>query len=211
MAAKPRTIVYVDGFNLYYGAVRGTPYKWLNLEKFFQLVRPHDDIVLIRYFTAQITGPTRPNQDAFLRALATLPKVDITLGTFKQKQIACTHNGCPSPTSTRKYFAIQQEKKTDVNIAVAMLTDAYLNACDQLVLVTGDSDLLGAVKAVRQNFGSKRVVVYVPSRDPARGYVELKAAASKASLLPLNLLPLAQFPNVIPDGAGGTITKPATW
>lgn len=28
---KPRTIVYVDGFNLYYGAVRGTTHKWLDI------------------------------------------------------------------------------------------------------------------------------------------------------------------------------------
>ena len=38
---NPRTVVYVDGFNLYYGAVKGTPYKWLDLEKYFQLLRPH--------------------------------------------------------------------------------------------------------------------------------------------------------------------------
>ncbi len=47
MATKPRTIVYVDGFNLYYGAVKGTPHKWLNLEKFFRMVRPLDDVLRI--------------------------------------------------------------------------------------------------------------------------------------------------------------------
>jgi hypothetical protein len=26
-----RTSIYIDGFNLYYGAVKDTPYKWLNL------------------------------------------------------------------------------------------------------------------------------------------------------------------------------------
>jgi len=34
----PRTIVYIDGFNLYYGAVRGSAFKWLNLQRFFQLL-----------------------------------------------------------------------------------------------------------------------------------------------------------------------------
>ena len=58
-----RTIVYVDGFNLYYGAIRGGAHKWLNLERFFALLRPHDQILQIHYFSALVDGPTRPNQD----------------------------------------------------------------------------------------------------------------------------------------------------
>jgi len=67
-----RTIVYVDGFNLYYGAVRGGAHKWLNLQRFFSLLRPHDSISQIHYFTALVDGPTRPNQEVYLRALGTL-------------------------------------------------------------------------------------------------------------------------------------------
>ena len=59
----PRCMVYVDGFNLYYGAVRNTPFKWLDLQRFFELLRPHDDLQQIHYFTALIDGPSRPNQD----------------------------------------------------------------------------------------------------------------------------------------------------
>jgi len=54
---NPRTIVYVDGFNLYYGGVRNTPNKWLDLSKYFRLIRPDDNILLIRYFTSLVTGP----------------------------------------------------------------------------------------------------------------------------------------------------------
>ena len=211
MATKLRTIVYIDGFNLYYGAVKGTPHKWLNLEKFFRMVRPLDDVQRVRYFTAQITGPTRPNQDAFLRALATLPTVDITLGAFKETSIPCEHTGCPIQHTGPHRFKVQREKMTDVNIATAMFEDAFLNRCDQLILVSGDSDLVGAVKAVRRLFPAKRVVVYVPSRHANRGFVELQAAASKASLLPLNLLHRAQFPISLADGSGGTINKPSSW
>lgn len=75
MAAPPlRTIVYIDGFNFYYGAVRGTPHKWLNFDRYFAMLRPHDEIRAIKYFTAEIVGPTKPNQDIFLRALTTLPR-----------------------------------------------------------------------------------------------------------------------------------------
>jgi hypothetical protein len=83
-----RTIVYVDGFNLYYGAVRGGAYKWLNLQRFFSLLRPHDNILQIHYFTALVDGPSRLNQEAYLRALGTLPKVNIVLGKFKKSRFA---------------------------------------------------------------------------------------------------------------------------
>lgn len=33
-----RTRVYVDGFNLYYGCLKGTPWKWLNLVALFERV-----------------------------------------------------------------------------------------------------------------------------------------------------------------------------
>ena len=53
---KPRTIIYIDGFNFYYGAVRGTPYKWLDIEKCFLRLRMNDDIRRIWYFTALVDG-----------------------------------------------------------------------------------------------------------------------------------------------------------
>ena len=94
VAPKPRSIIYVDGFNLYYGAVKNTPHKWLDLQRYFSLIRQNDDIQLIRYFTAPIVGPTRPNQDTFLLALATLPLVAVTLGAFKSRSIRCEVPGC---------------------------------------------------------------------------------------------------------------------
>ncbi|HVH69249.1 MAG TPA: hypothetical protein VM716_15380 [Gemmatimonadales bacterium] len=35
-----KTYVYVDGFNLYYGAVKGTPFKWLDIRQLCQLLLP---------------------------------------------------------------------------------------------------------------------------------------------------------------------------
>ena len=77
------TIVYIDGFNFYYGAVKGTPYKWLDLEKLCRLLLPRDDIVKIRYFTAMIRERSHDpeqvvRQQAYLRALATLKQVPVT-------------------------------------------------------------------------------------------------------------------------------------
>ncbi len=58
-----RSIVYIDGFNFYYGALRGTRHKWLNLESVFRRLRPDDDLQAIYYFTAPVIGPTRPDSD----------------------------------------------------------------------------------------------------------------------------------------------------
>lgn len=206
--SKPRSIICIDGFNFYYGAVKGGPYKWLNLERFFTRLRPHDDICRIHYFTALVTGPTLPNQQVYLRALETLPLVNIVLGNYKAKRVTCTVPACLHTGDRR--FSTVEEKRTDVNIAVQMMEDAYENRCDQFVLVSGDSDLVPAVARVR-NLG-KKVLVYIPARDLTRGAaVELRAAANSAKILPLDLLRHSQFPATIPDGAGGVLTKPATW
>ena len=127
-----RTVVYVDGFNLYYGAVRATPaLKWLNIERFCRLLRPHDDIRLIRYFSALVDGPNRNHQQTYFKALSTTPRVEIILGKFKLKNVRCGVTACGSPGN--KWYRIPEEKRTDVNIAVFMPDDAYQNACDQFV------------------------------------------------------------------------------
>src|SRR6185437_3682538 len=74
-APQLRTIVYVDGFNFYYGAVRGTPWKWIDLTALFRLVLgPQTQLVKVKYFTARVqpnaTDPrANVRQDAYLRAL----------------------------------------------------------------------------------------------------------------------------------------------
>lgn len=87
-----RTYVYIDGFNLYYGAVKGTPYKWLNPVALAQAILPHGHIVSkIKYFTARVSGavdseaPRR--QHAYLSALGTLPEVEIHYGRFLSKAV----------------------------------------------------------------------------------------------------------------------------
>jgi hypothetical protein len=86
-----RTNVYVDGFNLYFGCIKGTPYKWLNLAELCRLSLPgHFQINRIRYFTAvvkprssDLDKPER--QKAFLRALQTIPNLTIHLGQFRER------------------------------------------------------------------------------------------------------------------------------
>jgi len=41
----PRTYVYIDGFNFYYGCIRNTPYRWLHLFHFAGAMLPKNDVV----------------------------------------------------------------------------------------------------------------------------------------------------------------------
>jgi hypothetical protein len=52
---RKRCLVYVDGFNLYYGVLEANPaWKWLNLQSLFEALRPDEEVVAIKYFTALV-------------------------------------------------------------------------------------------------------------------------------------------------------------
>ena len=87
-----RTRVYVDGFNLYYGAVRGTPFKWLDPVRLSRLLLPPGcAIEKLNYFTARVSGISDPGaparQHAYLSALRTLPQVELHFGSFLAKTV----------------------------------------------------------------------------------------------------------------------------
>ena len=149
-AQAAKHFIYIDGFNLYYGAIHKGPHKWLNLQRYFEMLRQGDSIQQIHYFTALVNGPTRLDQEVYLRALATLPLVNVVMGKFKAKQITCTVSACTLATS--RLFTTQEEKRTDVNIAINMLNDAYQDRCDRFVIVSGDSDLVPALNMVTDLF-----------------------------------------------------------
>src|SRR5437899_1255453 len=81
------TNVYVDAFNLYYGSLKGTPYRWLDLGALCARLLPKDQINRIRYFTATVSArPDNPNapqrQQVYLRALETIPDLSIHYGHY---------------------------------------------------------------------------------------------------------------------------------
>lgn len=87
-----RTWVYVDGFNFYYGAVKGTPFKWLNPVELARRVLPAGHVIeRLKYFTAHVSGAADPDlprrQHAYLSALRILPEVEIHFGRFLAKTI----------------------------------------------------------------------------------------------------------------------------
>lgn len=205
-----RSIVYVDGFNLYYGALRGSRNKWLNLEDFFVRLRQDDKVENILYFTARVIGPARPKQDAYLSALSTMPLVRVILGKFKTKAVRCTVPTCSH--SGERNFNVPEEKRTDVNIAVSMLDDAYQGRMDRIVLVSGDSDLAPSLLRIADRFPDIERIVYVPATNELRGAaVELRQAAHKDKTLPLALLKHCQFPDQVALPGGRIVNKPIAW
>lgn len=204
-----RTIVYIDGFNFYYGQVKGTPYKWLNLDALCRsyLDTSKNDIQKIKYFTALVKSrPHDPNQgvrqQAFLRALTTIPHLEIIYGHFLSHVVSMPRaNGRGSVNVIKT-----EEKKSDVNIAVHMLHDAYRNMYDLAVLVSNDSDLSEPIRIITTEMG-KKVGILNPQKKPSR---ELGKYAIFQKQIRAGALAACQFPLQIQD-SHGIVHKPTTW
>jgi hypothetical protein len=111
---KVRTFVYIDGFNLYYGSVKDTPYKWLDPKKFFKIVlHPKHSIESIKYFTALVSSPPydpqkTTRQQVYLRALKTyIPEIEIFYGHFLSNPVNAP---LANPTKNQKFaYVIKTE------------------------------------------------------------------------------------------------------
>ncbi len=155
-----RTIIYIDGFNFYYRAVKNTPYKWLNFKELFQkLLSPKNNIVKIKYFTALVSGKynsQKPvSQQSFLRALKSyIPEIEIFYGHFLTHEVNVP---LANPTEKRRSVKIikTEEKGSDVNIAVHMLNDACLDQYDCAIVVSNDSDLAESMKLIKEYHPNK--------------------------------------------------------
>ncbi len=116
---------YIDGFNLFYRCLKGTPYKWLDVSKVASSLLPKGTVV---YFTARVSArpgnvdaPT--NQAIYLRALRTIPNLTIAFGRFLTKTVdmSLAH---PTPEGPRFARVIRtDEKGSDVNLATQLLLD----------------------------------------------------------------------------------------
>ena len=207
------TNVYIDGFNLYYGCLKRTPYRWLDLETFCQVLLPQDDIQRIRYFTARVKD--RPNnvgiasrQRVYLRALGTLPKVSIHFGHFLSHP---TRMPLANPTArgAKTVEVIKTEEKgSDVNLATHLLMDAFAEDCDVAVVVSNDGDLREPMQMARQRLGIKIGVV-----NPQLNGNKSKALAAACDFYKAvreSALRRSQFPQQMTD-ARGSFHKPPTW
>lgn len=204
--------VYIDGFNLYYCALKGTPYKWLNHLELVNKLLPKNRVDKIKYFTARISArpgdPDQPTrQQAYLRALQTIPNLEIIEGHFLTHPVrmALAH---PVPGLPKVVEVVKTEEKgSDVNIATHMLVDAHRSLYDVAVLISNDSDLAEPVKAVKETFGKPVIILNPELNHPS---YELKKHATFVKPIRSGVLAASQFPPKLTD-RNGTFTKPASW
>ena len=203
---KPqRFIIYIDGFNLYFGLKDSgfQRFYWLNVQELARnLVPSPGELVYTKYFTTRIAAPVdkRERQANYIEALEMLDDIAIYYGKYQFSTRTCFQCG--------NQERVPNEKMTDVNIAVEMLSDAFQDRFDVALLVSGDSDLTGPVAAIRRLFPEKRVIIAFP---PTRHSQELEDAASGHFVIGRAKFSKSQFPDQIRKPNGYILKRPARW
>lgn len=200
-----RAIIYIDGFNLYFG-LREKGWKnfyWLNIKKLGENILKEDQkLVKVKYFTSRVSFPPDKvkRQGTFIEAIETLPDVQIYYGNYQSNKFVCKNCGFIS--------MLPSEKMTDVNIAVELLSDAYENKFDTAILISADSDLFAPIKTVHRLFNDKRIVVAFP---PARHSFALKEIASASFTIGRKKLADSLFPDEVIKSNGYLLKRPTMW
>ena len=171
-----RIIAFIDGFNLYHSIARPRNfrhYKWLNLRKLIEcFVTKSDEIKEVFYFTAYANW--RPESAArhkhYVRALE-FKKITPVVGQFKRRDKFCT--------LCRKTFDTHEEKETDVNIAVKLFQCAVDDLYDIAFVLSGDSDLVPAIRGVKESYPHKKIKVIVPPGIYAENLKQISDGAMK--------------------------------
>src|SRR5258708_1133879 len=132
-------------------------YKWLNLAELCQCyaIEKGDVVEAVLYFTALAywnSGKVARHQ-RYIRALEN-EGVKVVYGEFKERQKRCLR--------CKQYFLTHEEKQTDVNIAVTLFQLAVDDKYDKAIVISGDTDVLPAVKLVQKTFPEKEVGVVIP-------------------------------------------------
>ena len=215
---QPKTYVYIDGFNPYYGCFRNRQrptwarYKWLDLEAFCDRLLPKNDVVAIKYYTADVTSRPPDNQGdrqkAYLTALSQLGRLTIIKGHFLGPKVV----RMPECDSHGNYLGRTvsvlktEEKGSDVNLAVDLLHDCVRGLYECAVVISNDSDLIRPIKIVRSEYG--KIVGWVnPQTNPS---VELAKNTDFRIRLTESLLQECQFPETVQVGQSN-ISRPSTW
>jgi hypothetical protein len=205
-----KTNVYIDGFNLYYGALRDHPAcKWLDVSAWARLhvLRPGDTLHRIRYFTARVSGtPTNASQpqrqDTYFRALHTIPNLSIHEGQFQRRVVRM-----PRARGTGLVEVIKTEEKgSDVNLATYLLLDGCKGDAEVAVVVSDDFDLQEPLRVARTELGMKLGVI------SPRGKPWLRSAVSADFYRPVREADLlaCQLPTLLRD-TRGEIRRPGSW
>lgn len=229
-----RTRVYVDGYNLYYGCLKGSVDKWLDLGSLFNQILPtvlfeQDGAPVrfdarspfIKYFTAPILKNFAKADDSvrcqalYHSALSGHLGTDIQIVEgYYASQKAWLHSvqkgKLPRDSNSTKVWKVE-EKQSDVAIALHAYSDAIRGEVDQVVIVSNDTDLVPALEMIRQHTDTK-IGLIVPTRDTTR---RVNAALREnahwvRSHIVSDELASAQLPAVV-FRSGKPVHKPVSW
>ena len=175
-----KTVCYVDGFNLYYGCLKATSYKWLDIYKLFTRIinenNPEANLLQIKFFTAPIKTKLASHGDAagaaqmaYHRALTTLYPQHIFIfeGYFSLEEGSFLEYLNPPDKTRRVKIWRLEEKQSDVNIAIEAYRDATHGAIEQIIFVTNDTDQEPTLKALRNDYPDLRIGVILPIKEPS--------------------------------------------
>lgn len=216
-----KTVVYIDGFNLFYRALKGTAHKWLDLQALCAAVLPKDcEIVAIKYYTARVSGKIDPNsprdQQAYLSALSSISCLTPYFGSFQVTE-KISFLATPltfQPASVTPAYPVPrfakvvktEEKGSDVNLGVHLVRDAFVGAFDQAAILTNDTDLVEPIRIVTAE-AKLPVILLTPVNNPAH---DLKKLASGVRHIK-PYIGTCQFPDPVIRADGRVIAKPPTW
>ncbi len=202
-----RVSFFIDGFNVFHALdckKSYHKYKWLDysaLAKCF--ISSRDTIADIFYFTAyaEWSQDKKMRHQLLIRSL-TMKGVKIVLGKFKLRDKECR--------LCHRMYQTFEEKQTDVNISVKLFQCAYDDTFDTGILVTGDSDIVPAIRAVKESFPAKRIGVVIPI---GRSAEDMKNACDFHMKMKEKHLRDSQFPDsiVIDPAKSIALNRPATW
>ena len=208
-----RTVFLVDGFNLYHSLRdvdrgHGHSLRWLDLNalcsSLLHAVPGRCELAGVVYFSAlaRHMEAARPGTVArHLRYVDALQAtgVETILGHFKRRRVRC-----PSCGRVRDRW---EEKQTDVGIAVRLMKLAATGACERILVVSGDTDLVPAISEARSTWPA-RIGVAFPAR---RANAQLRAAADWTVNLDAGSYARHQFPAVVMGRDGTGIRRPGNW
>ena len=201
--------VYIDGFNLYYGCLKNTSFRWLDVHSMCSLLFPHDEIIAIKYFTAPVkldmneSDAERPNrQQIYFRALKTIPHLEIIEGVFLKHTVSMKLAKKNEYALVIKY----EEKGTDVNIATHLVHDAHRKTFEKAVLISNDSDLVTPIKVITEELHLP--VTLISPYD--RNNIQLKMVSTDIKQIRKGLLRVSQFSEDLKDEVG-KFSIPEKW
>lgn len=210
--SQPITNVYIDGFNFYYGALKGTEFKWLDYRALSErLLRGHQ-INSVKYFTARLLD--RPEdlgltqrQDRYLRALETHSQIEIFYGKFVRRRKKVPLPGDKQVGRQAMVFIDTfEEKGSDVALGAHLVWDSCHKNMDVALVLSNDSDLQTPIN-MAQELGIRVVTVnpHGHAKQPRVLIAEDKRTLSRRTL------GRSQLPNPVVAEGNQRLYKPTEW